>query len=106
MSSYEMQFVKIVEEKRTGLQIYRTPHGVRMGDFVVVDQSDHGNPIGTIVELKSAPDASHAGIQLKNGNEAARLLGLVEYRTFTGTVSEFLDAIGGRSDWPWGLDHQ
>lgn len=69
MSEHELAFVERVLTRKPNLQIYRTHQVAPTCDFVIIDRSDSQYIVGWVVELKTAPNSAHAGIQLSRADE-------------------------------------
>lgn len=102
MSDYELQFVERLLTRKPNLQIYRTHQTANMGDFVILDLSDPEELVGWVIELKTAPNSAHAGVQLLRASEAAANFGITlrNYRSITGNIEEVMKVLTrGRGSW-------
>ncbi len=94
MSDHELGFVGSVLERKPNLQIYRTHQKSQMGDFVIIDRTNFREPVGWIVELKTASKSPHAGIQLARASEVAAHFSLRGgSKEVTGNTSEIMELL-------------
>src|SRR5262249_49391962 len=66
LTPHEKQFLKTAFGRHENLQFFRGGQKDKVGDFIVVDPSNPRNPLAIAVELKTSPNAPHAGTQLEN----------------------------------------
>ena len=97
----ELDFVRQVRERKPNLQILRTNQKAQLGDFLIVDRSNHDFAFGFVVDLKKG--GGSAGNQLQNASTVPdiKALRVRDVDTASGTADELLELLSrGRAAFP------
>jgi RHS repeat-associated protein len=93
LSPAELKFVKDLLDEKRNYQVFRTNSKASMGDFLVIDRSNPGSPVGWVVELKTSTGGGFPGEQLINASTLKAQFGLSQLKTVAGTSQQMLEEL-------------